>query len=148
MEEPSTKSVEVEARVAAPPEVVFAYFVDPARYRRWMGQEAELDPRPGGVYRVRMADQNVARGEFVEVEPPNRVVFTWGWEGSDDIPPGSTIVEITLVPDGDETVVRLSHTGLPDDQSAAMHGEGWAHYLQRLTVAGAGRDPGPDRLGS
>ena len=83
-------------------------------------------------------------GEYVLVEPPSRVVFTWGWEGNPDLPPGSTTVEITLVPDGDGTIVRLRHGGLPDDDWREQHVGGWRRYLDRLTVAGAGGEPGPD----
>jgi uncharacterized protein YndB with AHSA1/START domain len=135
--------IELETRVAAPPEIVFAYFVQPALYRRWKGSTAELDPRPGGLYRVTMPTGQVALGEYVVVEPPSRVIFTWGWEGNPDLPPGSTTVEVTLVPDGDGTLVRLVHAGLPDDTWRAQHAEGWQRYLDRLAVAGSGGDPGP-----
>jgi uncharacterized protein YndB with AHSA1/START domain len=87
----------------------------------------------------------VAVGEYVEVDPPNRVVFTFGWEGDGNpTPPGSTTVEITLTPDGDGTKVRLVHTGLPSAESAERHGEGWDTYLARLEIAAAGGDAGPD----
>jgi uncharacterized protein YndB with AHSA1/START domain len=48
------RTLEVEMRIDAPPEVVFAYFTDPEKYRRWKGVRAELDPRPGGGFRVDM----------------------------------------------------------------------------------------------
>jgi uncharacterized protein YndB with AHSA1/START domain len=137
-------AVEREVRVEAPPEVVFKFFVDPEHMIRWKGVEATLDPRPGGVYRVNVTGRDVARGEYVEVLPNERVVFTWGWEGEGNaVPPGASTVEVTLVPDGGATIVRLRHFGLPggvDDP----HGTGWEHYLARLAVAGAGGDAGPD----
>jgi uncharacterized protein YndB with AHSA1/START domain len=139
-----TGVLEVEARIEAPPETVFAYFTDAERYRRWMGQDAELDPRPGGLYRVRVNDRQVVRGVYVELDPPQRLVFTWGWEGDADLPPGSTAVEVTLVPDGDHTIVRVRHSGFPSDAVAQVHEQGWRHYLQRLSVAGPGGDPGAD----
>jgi uncharacterized protein YndB with AHSA1/START domain len=71
-------------------------------------------------------------------------VWTWGWEGNDGVPPGSSTVEVTLTPDGDATVVRLRHSGLPTGDSATSHGSGWEHYTARLAVAAAGGDPGPD----
>jgi activator of Hsp90 ATPase-like protein len=77
---------------------------------------------------------------------PYRLVFTWGWEDSSELPPGSSTVEITLVPDGDGTLIRLRHTGLPSEESRALHAAGWSHYLERLSLAAAGRDPGPDPL--
>src|SRR5437899_2042975 len=78
-------------------------------YRRWKGTTAELDARPGGLYRVLMPSGDRVRGEYVTVEPPHRVVFTWGFEGSTDLPPGSSTVEITLASDGDGTIVRRRH---------------------------------------
>jgi uncharacterized protein YndB with AHSA1/START domain len=140
----SADPIELETRVAARRELVFAYFVQPELYRRWKGNTAELDPRPGGLYRVVMPTGHVVLGEYVLVEPPSRVVFTWGWEGNPDLPPGSTTVEVTLVPDGDGTIVRLKHGGLPDDYWREQHTGGWRRYLDRLAVAGAGGDPGPD----
>ena len=86
----------------------------------------------------------MARGEFVEIDPPRRVVFTWGWEGMDAVPPGSSTVEVTFEPDGDATILRLVHRGLPSAEEVQQHSHGWDMYLGRLVVAGAGGDPGPD----
>ncbi|HUF58455.1 MAG TPA: SRPBCC domain-containing protein [Actinomycetota bacterium] len=133
--------VEVERRIAATPDEVFTYLTDPEKYTRWKGQQAELDPRPGGRYRVRMGPEAVALGEYVEVEPPSRVVFTWGWEGSGDVPPGSTTVEITLHADGDGTLLRLRHTGFPSEADADLHREGWQMYVGRLVEVAAGAQP-------
>jgi uncharacterized protein YndB with AHSA1/START domain len=135
---------EKELRIEASPETVFPYFTDPQKMRRWKGVEAELDPRPGGVYRVNVTGNDRVVGEYLEVDPPKRVVFTWGWEGNDGVPPGSSTVEVTLTPDGDGTVVRLVHSGLPDADARAQHGIGWEHFLDRLAVAASGGDPGPD----
>jgi uncharacterized protein YndB with AHSA1/START domain len=135
--------VELEVRLAAPPDEVFGFLTHADRYVRWQGVRAELDPRPGGVYRVWMDARTVARGEFVEVESPWRVVFTWGWEGDERVPPGSTTVELTLQPDGDGTVLRLRHTGLPDGEAAALHEEGWRFFTDRLVATVRGEDPGP-----
>lgn len=137
-------AVEREVHIDASPETVFGYFTEPELMVRWKGIVADLDPRPGGVYRVDINGRDVARGEYVEVVPYERVVFTWGWEGDGHpVPPGSTTVEVTLVPDGAGTIVRLRHHGL-DGDFAARHDEGWQHYLARLEVAGMGSDPGPD----
>ncbi len=135
-------AVEIELRINARPETVFQYFTDPKRILQWQGLKAELDPRPGGIYRVDMNGRDVARGEYLEVVPNTRIVFSWGWEGS-HVPPGSTTVEITLQVDGDGTILRLRHTGLPEDQRE-LHAQGWAHYLERLAEAATGGDPGAD----
>lgn len=140
----ATETVEHEVRIDATPETVFEFFTDPAKMVRWMGVEATLDPRPGGICRVNPNGEAVASGEFVEVVPYSRVVFTWGWELELlAVPPASTTVEVALVPEGDGTLVRLTHSELPPD-SVAFHRRGWGHYLGRLEVAAAGRDPGPD----
>lgn len=135
-------AIEKELRINARPETVFQYFTDPKKMLQWQGLKAELDPRPGGIYRVDMNDRDVARGEYLEIVPNKRIVFTWGWEGS-HVPPGSTTVEITLQLDGDGTIPRLRHTGLPEDQRD-LHAQGWAHYLERLAEAASGGDPGTD----
>lgn len=143
--------IELERRVAARPETVFSYFTDPERYRMWQGVDAELDPRPGGIFRVTQTGRSrvVARGEFVEVEPPRRLVFTWGWEQVEGLPegmaglePGTSTVEVDLVPDGDGTILRLRHSGLPSEACCRVHTAGWDVTLDRLVVAGAGGDPG------
>jgi uncharacterized protein YndB with AHSA1/START domain len=144
--------IELERRIAARPETVFSYFTDPERYRRWQGVDAELDPRPGGLFRVTMTGRSrtVARGVYVEVEPPTRLVFTWGWEPIDGAPdgmtgvlPGTSTVEVELVADGDATILRMRHSGLPTDAACQFHTAGWDLTLDRLVVAAAGGDPGP-----
>ena len=141
-----THLVDMSIRIEAEPAVVFEFFTDPEKMVRWKGTKALLDPRPGGEYRVDVTDLQIAVGEYVEIVPPERVVFTWGWEGNDGVPPGSTRVEITLTADGDGTVVRLLHTDLPTEEAAARHSQGWDHFLARLQVAAAGGDPGTDPL--
>lgn len=131
---------EHEIRIEASPETVFAFFTDAEKMRRWKGRAAHLDARPGGVYRVDISDRDVAVGEYIEVDPPRRVVFTWGWEGNEQVPPGSSTVEVTLTPDGDGTIVRLVHRGLPAG-AVPVHADGWLHYLPRLQMAAAGGDP-------
>ncbi len=133
-----------EVRIAAPAKIVFSYLTDPHKYVLWKGHRAELDPRPGGIFRVEFGNgTDVVRGEFVEVVPGRRVVFTWGWEGSAAVPPGASVVEIDLEPSGSGTLLRLVHRGLPLP-AVAKHTEGWDRYLPRLArVAGAG-DAGAD----
>jgi uncharacterized protein YndB with AHSA1/START domain len=137
-------AVEHEVRIAARPDTVFPFFTDPALMTQWMGVRATLDPRAGGAFDVDVTPTDHARGTYVAVEPPRRVVFTWGWESdTSPVPPGSSTVEVTLEPDGDGTLVRLVHRDLPE-ASRQPHSRGWDHYLARLAVAGAGGDAGRD----
>jgi uncharacterized protein YndB with AHSA1/START domain len=119
--------------IKAPPEVVFPYFTDPALIVEWIGNRAELDPQPGGVFSLDMGEV-VARGAYIAVEPPYRVVFSWGISGSDVLPPGGSTVEVALTPDGDDTTVVLTHRGLPSTH-VGNHRAGWEHRLGLLLVA-------------
>lgn len=136
--------VECSITVEADPEIVFPYFTDPGRIVEWMGARATLSPEPGGIYRVELPVGFTARGEYVTVEPPSRVVFTWGWEHEDTlVAPGASTVEVDLEPIAGGTRVVLRHHKL-GGESAAQHTVGWVHYLERLRIAAAGGDPGTD----
>lgn len=141
MDEP--RVITVSRHVAAPPSAVYAYLTESDHWVRWQGQDAVLDPKPGGIFRIRMGTGDTARGQFVELVPDRRVVFSWGWVDRPGIPPGSTVVEIDLEPAGPGTLVRLTHRDLPAEE-AGSHTAGWQHYLGRLTQVAEGRDPGPD----
>ncbi len=140
MTDADTTVVEQTLRISARPETVWRYWTDPERMCDGWGAAAELEPRPGGAYVVEMGGGGVMRGEYVELVPHERIVFTFGWdptEGSPAIAPGSTLVEITLTADGDDTVLALRHTGLP----AAVrdeHAAGWGHFLTLLVAAAGG----------
>ncbi len=148
--------VEVSMHLAARPETVFSYFTDPARYVTWMGHEAQLDPRPGGVYGVRMSDDFEAAGAFLAVDPPHRLVFTWGWapgagqhvkagaQPDSLLPPGSTRVEVTLAEADGGTLLTLRHHDLTTVELHDAHCVAWQTYLDRLGIRVAGGDPGPD----
>jgi len=125
--------VTATTRIAAPPEAVFPYFTDPALIATWMGDRADLDPRPGGVFAVDVG-ASPARGTYLAVEPPTRVVFTWGLPGSQTMPAGSTTVEVILTADGDETVVSLTHRNLPGEHLPG-HQKGWDTFLGALPAA-------------
>jgi len=135
-----------EIMIEATPETIWPFLTDPDKHLEWEGTKVELDPRPGGVYRVLVAGAYQSAGEFVELVPMEKIVFTFGWEQDDNpIRPGSTTVEITLHREGDKTRLRLVHQGLPDADAVEQHRHGWGHYLDRLSVRAAGGDPGADR---
>jgi uncharacterized protein YndB with AHSA1/START domain len=163
-----SSAITYKLRIAARPETVFSYFTDPARLVRWMGTEASLDPRPGGVCRI-VFNSTIAHarevwtmlgvpqsgtgprnghavmsGEFVTVEPHRRIVLTWGWEQTLLVlPPQSSEVEVSFTPDGDDTILGLVHRRLPA-RTIPFHQFGWGHYLPRLADVASGADPGPD----
>jgi uncharacterized protein YndB with AHSA1/START domain len=130
--------IEREIRIEARPETVFAFWTDPGKMARWMGRDIRLDPRPGGEFRIDYNGEDIANGQFVEVDAPSRIVLTWGWEApGDPTPPGGSTVEVEFVPDGTGTIVRLRHSGLAAE-AVEGHAVGWDQFLQRLSeVAGA-----------
>src|SRR6185437_2448452 len=126
--------VEVTVLVPASPGDVFGFLTEPDRYVRWMGSEADLEPVPGGVYRVRMADGFSAAGRFIAVEPPHLVVFSWGFaddeaasrtkhagadadagagSGASAMPAGSTRVTMTLLDEDGGTRLTLGMRTCP-----------------------------------
>jgi uncharacterized protein YndB with AHSA1/START domain len=134
-----------EIMIDASPETIWPFLTDPDKHVEWQGTVADIDPRPGGHYRVMVGGRFEAAGEYVEVVPNEKVVFTFGWDQEGHpIPPGSTTIEISMHAEGDKTRVRLVHRGLPDD-ATGDHGHGWEHYLGRLAVAATGGDAGPDQ---
>src|ERR1700752_1041249 len=136
--------VRKETHIAAPPSAVFALLTDPKKILRWMGTEAQIEPQPGGLYLVNVTGTRFARGSFREVVPGHRLAYSFGWEGSGGGRPRSGLVEDDLMEQPDGTLLRLTHTGLPNAEQCAGHAEGWAHYLGRLAEVAVGRDPGPD----
>jgi uncharacterized protein YndB with AHSA1/START domain len=137
--------IRMERRIAAPPSAVYRYLTESALWSRWQGEAADLDPTPGGRFEVRMAEGQVVSGTFVEVRAGSRVVVTWGWQGHPRMPAGTTTVEFELIPDGDGTLVRLRHHGLPPED-VPIHEQGWMVFLPRLETAATGGDPGPNPI--
>jgi uncharacterized protein YndB with AHSA1/START domain len=133
-----------ETQIAAPPATVFAFLTDPQKIIGWMGNEATTEPGSGGLYLLKGIHGRVARGAFREVVPVHRLAYSFGWEGDDDVPPGSSLIEIDLVDRDGGTLLRMTHSGLPNEAQCVGHDKGWAHYLGRLTLAATGRNPGAD----
>jgi uncharacterized protein YndB with AHSA1/START domain len=125
--------VNVSVRIAAPPELVFEFLSERDKLLRWMGQDAKIDARTGGVFWLDVNGSDKAAGEYVEIDPPRHIAFTWGWEGSDTVPPGSSLVTIDLRVDGEDTIVELSHSGLPAE-ARQSHLDGWCHHLPNLAL--------------
>ncbi len=135
--------IRIERRIEARPEIVYAYLTDSVKWARWQGASADIEARVNGTFRMTMGNGAVAEGRFLELEPPRRVRFTWGWNGSPTVPPGSSTVDIELAEDGTATRLTLTHRGLPPDD-VAIHQTGWQHYVPRLATVAEGGDPGHD----
>ena len=100
---------------------------------------AEVDPHEGGGYRLSMrtdtGDMHTVSGEFKEVQPPERLAYTWAWEeGPEPVMAGSehTVVVVEFIEDGDGTIVKLTHSGFANEQISAMHAHGWEAVLANL----------------
>jgi uncharacterized protein YndB with AHSA1/START domain len=136
--EPVTATVHIDA----PPERVYEYFTRPQAIITWMGEYALAEAEPGGRFHLDIKGAPV-RGRYLHLDPPHRLVISWGYAGSDHLPPGASTVEVTLTPDRGGTRVDLEHRDLPPAERP-RHASGWTHYLARLQAAAPGRDPGPD----
>jgi uncharacterized protein YndB with AHSA1/START domain len=152
--------VAVTMHITAPPQDVFPYFTDQARYVQWMGSEATLEPEPGGLYRVHMSDGFEAVGTFLQVEPPHLAIFSWGFaddeaarhvkhEQADTysgsmMPAGSTRVTVTLQDADGGTRLTLRHDNLPSLELRDGHRIAWETYLARLATRASGSDPDAD----
>lgn len=133
-----------ELVLAAPAEQVFDMFTDPRKLVTWIGISADLQPRPGGRFRFEVMPGQFCEGQYVIIDRPSRLVFTWGWtDPGFGLPPGTSRVEVTLTrsgPDGRQTRLRLVHTGLAGDLGI-LHDDGWSRFLTRLTAVIADRPP-------
>lgn len=125
-------SIDIEAT----PERVFDFLTTDTGMTSWMGQWASLDPVPGGQFAVDIAGYP-AQGMFLEVDPPRRVAVSWGFVGSETLPPGASTVSFELTPISVGTRVEVVHTDLPEDDVPG-HAAGWKHFLPRLTRASTG----------
>jgi uncharacterized protein YndB with AHSA1/START domain len=135
----------VERRVRAPRAAVYAFLVTGDRWAAWQGIAASVNPTPGGSLAITMPNGDVAAGRFLELVPHRRIVFTWGWMGSDVVPAGSSTVVLELVDDPDGTLIRLTHRDLPAE-ATALHEAGWLRYVGRLAAAAEGEAPEADAL--
>lgn len=123
------------------PELVWRFWTEPEQLIRWMGDRATLQAWPGGTFRVEYGSGDVVAGEFVDVEAPQYLAFTWGWEEAGSLtPPGSTTVEVTFEPlgDGERTRLHMRHVNQPP-AALENHDAGWRFFLPRLAEACASK---------
>jgi uncharacterized protein YndB with AHSA1/START domain len=120
--------------IGATPDTVFRFFTDTTRWARWWGEGSTIDPRPGGEVYIRHPGDVESRGEVLEIAPPTRIVFTYGFVTGNPIPPGSSRVTIDLVPDAGGTRLSLRHE-LPDEGTRDEHVQGWRFQLSLFANA-------------
>jgi uncharacterized protein YndB with AHSA1/START domain len=114
--------------IQAAPETVFRFFQDSARWARWWGAGSTIDPRPGGKLYIRHPNGIETVGEVLEIDPPERLVFTYGYASGDPIPPGASRVTIRLAPDPAGTRLSLLHE-FADAAVRNEHVQGWRFQL-------------------
>src|SRR5215469_16144499 len=129
----AAEAVTASVHINAPPERVYEYFTRPEAIVSWMGEYALLEAEPGGQFVLDIKGAPV-RGRFLELDPPHRLLISWGYAGSDRLPPGASTVEVRLTADHGGTRVELQHRDLPPSEQPG-HVSGWTHYLARLEIA-------------
>jgi uncharacterized protein YndB with AHSA1/START domain len=132
-------SLTLKRRLKAPPAKVFAAWIDPEKVKRWMGPgeikalSAECDARVGGRYRWRMqapsGEEHDVGGVYREVVPNQKLVFTWAWKS---MPERESLVTVLLQPDGDGTLLTLTHEQFIDEDARDRHRDGWDGALDKM----------------
>jgi uncharacterized protein YndB with AHSA1/START domain len=143
--EPTENSLRMERTFDAPAEEVFDAWTNPEVLRRWWRANpawttpvAEVDLRVGGRYRISMEDpadgnRHSAGGEYIEVSPPTRLVYSWQWDLDDGQPsPHVSTITVDFRADGQRTTVVLEHSGLESSESRDRHTYGWGGVLEML----------------
>jgi uncharacterized protein YndB with AHSA1/START domain len=133
--------LELTCVLDASPERVFAALTTPGELAKWWGPQGfttpdiELDPRVGGGYRLTMqppdGDAFHLQGEYLEIRPPTRLVYTFRWE--EPVPDDrETVATLTLHAVGDTTELDLSHGEFATEERLALHRDGWSDSLEKL----------------
>ena len=114
--------------IGATPDVVFRFFTDSARWAAWWGKGSTIDPRVGGKVHIMHPGGTEAGGEIVEIDPPRRLAFTYGYANNAATPPGSTRVTIRVEPDPAGTRLTLHHE-FKEVAARDEHIQGWRYQL-------------------
>jgi uncharacterized protein YndB with AHSA1/START domain len=134
-------SLTLKRRLKAAPSKVFAAWTDPEKIVRWFGPKetvassvrAQVDVRPGGRYRMNFTTDDGERhqvgGVYREVVPDSRLVFTWAWQST---PERQSLVTVTIVPDGEGSLLTLHQEQFFDQKARDGHERGWTGTLDKL----------------
>jgi len=135
-------AIKLKRTFAATPERVFAAWTKPEQMRRWFGSEKcrlnsiEMDFRIGGAYRYTTCSEQhgeiSVRGEFREITPPSKLVYTWQWEDDADWAEHASLITVEFIDLGGATELRLTHEQIPTAESCANHEVGWTDSLAKL----------------
>ena len=143
-EQPSGLVLELTCALDASPERIFRMLTEPEKLAKWWGPhgfstpELDLDLRVGGGYRFSMQPPDGAlfhlSGEFREIDPPSRLVYTFRWEEPtpDD---RETVVTLSVDTHGDATEVSLSQGLFATEERLALHRAGWTDGFEKLYEA-------------
>ena len=138
---PMTKTLRLVRTVAASPERAFEAWSDPEQVSRWTcpdptaSVDVEIDLRVGGRYLIRMHVEGgpfTAHGTYREVDPPRRLVYTWGWKEEAHAMKAETVVTVEFAPVEKGTEIRLTHSGFPTPDDRDGHEEGWKICVDRF----------------
>jgi uncharacterized protein YndB with AHSA1/START domain len=140
-EEPKL-SLEIKRFIKAPRERVYAAWTDPAQLKQWFGPENVstrnliADARVGGEFRWELTNSEgeelTMRGEYRELQPSKKIVFTWHWQDDEDWENHISIVTVELSDRDGGTELRLKHEQLPTEESREGHTRGWNSALDKL----------------
>ena len=135
-------SLEIKRLIKAPRDRVYAAWTDPAQMKQWFGPENVrtrdliADARVGGTFRWDLTNSDgekmTCRGEYRELQPGKKIVFTWQWQDDEDWENHTSIVTVELDDAEGGTELRLIHEKLPSEESRDRHNEGWNSVLDKL----------------
>ena len=142
MAEAEKLSLEIKRLIRAPRDQDYAAWTDPAQLKEWFGPESVqtrnliADVRVGGEFRWDLTDQEgkevTISGEYREVEPGKKIVFTWRLEGDEDWKNHSSTVTVEFFDREGGTEIRLTHEKLPNEASRDDHTQGWNSVLDKV----------------
>ena len=141
-EVPDKLSLEIKRVIRAPRDCVYAAWTDPVQLKEWFGPENVqtrnfvAEARVGGKFRWDLTssegEKMTVQGEYRELQPDRRIVFTWQFEDDEDWKQRDSVVTVELSDCDGGTEVRLTHEQLPSKESRDSHTEGWRSVLDKL----------------
>jgi uncharacterized protein YndB with AHSA1/START domain len=139
-------SIEIRRTIRAPQQRVFDAWTKPEELKAWHAPGpltvslAEIDLRPGGGYRIHMREpdgkEHRVSGVYREIDPPKKVVYSWGWDGEHLVK--DSVVTVEFHDRGSATEVVITHAGIADDRERGEHQKGWTAIMDKLEARYAG----------